>query len=1537
MSEAGTVRITVVTPTHNRPDSLLRLLRALRDGTFPASHFDAVIVADGCNDDTVSRARAEPLPFRVRVLEQNPGRGAAAARNLGAQFATGELLVFLDDDIEPSPALLTEHWREYERVGSPCAIIGPPLPVRSAHGGLHEIVVWAWWERQFELMRRPGHRFTYDNVFSGNLAVPSALFASLNGFDIEFNSCRDDSELGLRLMRHGARICFAPAAAAWHHELRNTTALNQRKRAEGVADVRLARLYPELWPVLHLSAPLTRRLSALGVLRRLASDAPRLGRIVAWIIQRLLPPIEAVRFRGMWRRAQGALMYYWYWDGAMRALQGRPGFDALRAECVAHMAQQYAQAAPDWELDLATGLDAAERALDAARPGAATIRWGPMSMGRLPPHPAAEPLGGRHLRTALAGDLAGSLASALATSASAGSPVLRRSDCADVSVIIPAYNAASTLGETLDSLIDQTSARWEAIVVDDGSTDDTAVVAARYVARDRRIRMLRQANAGEGAARNAGLSQARFEWVLFLDADDWLLPDALEHLTRATEVAEVDAVLGGWERVAADGRVGDAEYGPLAGDLFEFFARYCVFPIHSALVRRSALRWTGPFDTTLRTCADWDFWQRLTRSGARFSRMRDVVARYRMRAGSPATLVTHLWPDGLRLIAQGHAPDPRIDEPAHAAGASDAQLADARYEFGCWVAGLIIGRGGEPSEIVVELARDDDPGLNPEMVANQLYRTIPLAGARALDAWDELWPTCIGRIESFLAAIEHHSRAPFLARRTMRVLERLTLQVSRQARPFTRGETLAAEIEVSQPFPLLSASPGVERAHCTVLANGKRLGTVLVPVVSQDDANERALTAEIAARYAWPILGSFFRDGPYRDLAFLRGPRGITVTREGVVVATGLSDADALDAAKLHDHVGWTVFLQELWGRSDWPADRFYDPHNKEDATAPRSITGARLTIEVSAELPWLRVSPELHQLEVDVQVGGAPLGIVSLPVSSEIVAPAALRAAITLQSAFALCRVAVQEGLLGHPSTDGTLRQRLAARAAEHREHESSARAFLPMPNELGKESLVSRAFDRHHFEAVFARTPDPWSYVTPYEQLKYEQTLSLLPASPVARALEIACAEGRFTRQLAPRVEHLVAGDISSIALERARTACNGVGNVDFRQLDLVKDPLEGPFDLIVCSEVLYYLGSTDTLLEIGGKLRDALVPGGRLILAHTNVAVDDPAETGLAWDVPFGAKRIGELLAELPNVHFAHELRTELYRIQAFERRDDASPTTSQRAGHAEVVQHAPHQQPAPHVAARFRRPHERGAVGAAPERPTTSQLPILMYHQVAPARDGGSPSRYCVTPEAFATQLDYLARAGFRSATLDEWYTAVHYRRPLPGRAVMFTFDDAYREFATHAFPILKQHGFSAIVFVPCGFVGGTNAWDLAASESIALLDWNEVRNLANEGVVFGAHSMTHTPMTALTAAAVTREAADSKAVLERELGVPVTAFAYPHGENDAVVQQLVAACGYRVAFTTRFGKAGFADPPMALPRIEVTGYDDLASFIGKLGA
>ena len=230
--------------------------------------------------------------------------------------------------------------------------------------------------------------------------------------------------------------------------------------------------------------------------------------------------------------------------------------------------------------------------------------------------------------------------------------------------------------------------------------------------------------------------------------------------------------------------------------------------------------------------------------------------------------------------------------------------------------------------------------------------------------------------------------------------------------------------------------------------------------------------------------------------------------------------------------------------------------------------------------------------------------------------------------------------------------------------------------------------------------------------------------------------------------------------------------------------------------------------------------------------------------------------------------------------------------------------------------------------------TERLPILMYHRIAPT---GSPemNRWRVTPQAFEEQLCYLRDSGFYSVTLEDWRKAMASRRPLTGRAVLITFDDGYLDFLTYAWPLLKQYGFSATVFLVADKVGQSNSWDRLYSEELPLLDWQQIRQLQAEGVEFGSHSASHHPLTSLTVAEVVREGARSRSILEQQLGFPIRSFAYPHGDFDPVVEHLIGACGYVFGLSCRSGRVRFEDRLLALPRVEVMGTDSLQEFVGKL--
>ena len=115
-----------------------------------------------------------------------------------------------------------------------------------------------------------------------------------------------------------------------------------------------------------------------------------------------------------------------------------------------------------------------------------------------------------------------------------------------VSIVVPCYQNGRTLARTLQSIMGQTVTDWELIAVDDGSRDDTLLALQALAREEPRMRVLHQENGGVSAARNAGMAAARGTWLMFVDADDWLLPDALEHLLSLAG-DDLDIVCGAYE------------------------------------------------------------------------------------------------------------------------------------------------------------------------------------------------------------------------------------------------------------------------------------------------------------------------------------------------------------------------------------------------------------------------------------------------------------------------------------------------------------------------------------------------------------------------------------------------------------------------------------------------------------------------------------------------------------------------------------------------------------------------------------------------------------------------------------------------------------------------------------------------------------------------------------------------------------------------------------------------------------------------------
>ena len=192
-----------------------------------------------------------------------------------------------------------------------------------------------------------------------------------------------------------------------------------------------------------------------------------------------------------------------------------------------------------------------------------------------------------------------------------------------VGVVTPACNVAATIGDTIASVIAQSHTDWAMVVVDDGSTDDTARAAESFV--DPRLRVVRQPNAGVSAARNQGVARLDCDAVVFLDGDDWLAPDALARMAAAlTGSAVVSYGAYAFVDEAARPRsapsVGGSRRLPSGDVLLALLERNLLANGGHALIRRDALARTGLFRTDLAFGEDWELWVRLALLG-RFARV----------------------------------------------------------------------------------------------------------------------------------------------------------------------------------------------------------------------------------------------------------------------------------------------------------------------------------------------------------------------------------------------------------------------------------------------------------------------------------------------------------------------------------------------------------------------------------------------------------------------------------------------------------------------------------------------------------------------------------------------------------------------------------------------------------------------------------------------------------------------------------------------------------------------------------------------------
>lgn len=237
--------LSIVLPTYNRLQRLKQVLAGLEKQTYPLSDFEVVVVSDGSSDGTHAYLHALKTALQVHVVIQS-NQGVAAARNHGLARATGEFVLFIDDDVVPTPQLLAEHMRIHREQPGDVVVLGPMLTPPD-----FTMLPWVHWEqemlvKQYEDMQAGRWQPTARQFYTGNASLARRHLVQVGGFDTTFRRA-EDVELAYRLQQYGLRFVFNPEAIGYHYAERSFRSWMETPYLYGRNDVIFTRDRCQSW------------------------------------------------------------------------------------------------------------------------------------------------------------------------------------------------------------------------------------------------------------------------------------------------------------------------------------------------------------------------------------------------------------------------------------------------------------------------------------------------------------------------------------------------------------------------------------------------------------------------------------------------------------------------------------------------------------------------------------------------------------------------------------------------------------------------------------------------------------------------------------------------------------------------------------------------------------------------------------------------------------------------------------------------------------------------------------------------------------------------------------------------------------------------------------------------------------------------------------------------------------------------------------------------------------------------------------------
>ncbi|MFZ1545899.1 MAG: polysaccharide deacetylase family protein [Candidatus Nitrotoga sp.] len=233
-------------------------------------------------------------------------------------------------------------------------------------------------------------------------------------------------------------------------------------------------------------------------------------------------------------------------------------------------------------------------------------------------------------------------------------------------------------------------------------------------------------------------------------------------------------------------------------------------------------------------------------------------------------------------------------------------------------------------------------------------------------------------------------------------------------------------------------------------------------------------------------------------------------------------------------------------------------------------------------------------------------------------------------------------------------------------------------------------------------------------------------------------------------------------------------------------------------------------------------------------------------------------------------------------------------------------------------------------------TAQRIPVLMYHRVGDAHNMWE-RKYCISPQRFAEHMGALVQSNWQAISIDDFMAWRHGKKTLPEKAFLISFDDGFKGVYEHAWPVLRQYHWPAVMFLVSNLIGQNDVWsknENPEGRTYPLLNRTEIAEMAQGGFSFHGHSRNHMDLTTLNDKDLIDETEGCNADLNF-LGIPCRYFAYPYGRFSEREMTAVKAAGFEAAFSVQ---TGFNRPDVdtfRIRRLDIFGTDTSAMLLRKI--